>query len=69
MPAYALSASTPALVTLRNDERVNLALTDKVQLVPAGGSDGMLMPAAWYFYAVDEATGKRIAGIATSVVS
>lgn len=53
----------------RNEERVNLALTEKVELVPAGGSDGMLMPAAWYFEAVDEATEKRIVEIATSVVS
>ena len=30
MPAYARSASTPALITLRNDERLNLAITEKV---------------------------------------
>ncbi|MCS3841997.1 DUF1801 domain-containing protein [Microbacterium sp. AK031] len=69
MPAYALSASTPALVTLRNDERVNLALTEKVELVPAGGSDGTLMPAAWYFETIDEPTEKRIAEIVRSVTS
>lgn len=69
MPAYALSASTPALVTLRNDERVNLALTEKVDLVPAGGSDGKLMPAAWYFDAIDGATEKRIAEIVGAVTS
>ena len=44
MPAYAQSASTPALVTLRNDERVNLALTEKVDFQSAGGVDGLLMP-------------------------
>ncbi|AXK45716.1 DUF1801 domain-containing protein [Brachybacterium saurashtrense] len=69
MPAYALSASTPALVTLRNDERVNLALTEKVKLLPAGGADGMLMPAAWYFETIDEPTEKRIAEIVRSAVS
>lgn len=69
MPAYALSASAPALVTLRNDERVNLALTEKVELVPAGGSDGKLMPSAWYFDAVDELTEKRITEIVHSVTS
>ena len=69
MPAYALSASTPALVTLRNDERVNLALTEKVALVPAGASDGTLMPAAWYFETLDQPTEKRIAEIVQSVVS
>lgn len=69
MPAYARSASTPALVTLRNDERVNLALTEKVALRPAGGSDGTLMPAAWYFETIDETTEKRIAEIVRSAVS
>jgi len=69
MPAYALSASTPALLTLRSDERVNLALTEKVALVPAGASDAMLMPAAWYFDTLDDSTEKRIAEIVTSAVS
>jgi len=69
MPAYAASASTPALVTLRNDERLNLAITEKVIFRAAGGLDGELMPAAWYFEAVDEATEKRIAEIVRSAVS
>ncbi|MGS0560937.1 hypothetical protein [Microbacterium aurugineum] len=37
----------PALVTLRNDERVNIAITEKAPFRAAGGSDGELMPAAW----------------------
>ncbi|MCD1284491.1 MAG: DUF1801 domain-containing protein [Brevibacterium sp.] len=69
MPAYAQSASTPALVTLRNDERVNLALTEKVTLRPAGGSDGTLMPAAWYFESIDDATEERIGEIVRSAMS
>ncbi|MBB5830725.1 DUF1801 domain-containing protein [Brachybacterium aquaticum] len=68
MPAYARSASTPALVTLRNDERVNLALTEKVELVPAGGVDGTLMPAAWYLDELDAAAEKRITEIVRAVV-
>jgi len=63
MPAYALSASTPALLSLRNDERMNLGLTEKAAFRPAGGSDGLLMPAAWYFEEIDDATEKRIAEI------
>lgn len=69
MPAYARSASTPALVTLRNDDRVNLALTEKVELRPAGGADGTLMPAAWFFDSIDETTEKRIAEIVRLAVS
>lgn len=68
MPAYAASASTPALVTLRNDERVNLALTEKVALRPAGGYEGSLMPAAWYFDEVDEAAEQRITEIVRAAV-
>jgi len=68
MPAYAKSASTPALVTLRNDDRLNLALTEKAAFRTAGGADGNLMPAAWYFETVDESTEKRIAEIVRSVL-
>lgn len=67
MPAYAKSAGTPALITLRNDDRLNLALTEKATFRPAGGADGSLMPAAWYFETVDAATELRIAAIARSV--
>lgn len=69
MPAYAMSASTPALVTLRNDERLNLALTEKADFRPAGGVDGTLMPAAWYFETVDTQTEKRIVEIVRSVIA
>ena len=68
MPAYAKSASTPALITLRNDERLNLAITEKVAFRAAGGVDGTLMPAAWFFESVDEDTEKRIAEIVRSVL-
>ncbi len=68
MPAYATSASTPALLTLRNDDRLNLAITEKADFKAAGGADGRLMPAAWYFEELDEATEKRIAEIVRAVV-
>jgi hypothetical protein len=68
MPAYAKSASTPALVTLRNDERLNLAITEKAAFRAAGGADGALMPAAWFFETVDDATEKRIVEIVRSVL-
>lgn len=69
MPAYAKSASAPALITLRNDERLNLALTEKAEFRAAGGADGLLMPAAWYFETIDDATATRIAEIVTSAVA
>ena len=69
MPAYAMSASTPALLTLRNDERINLAITEKAAFRPAGGADAQLMPAAWYVETLDAATEERITAIARSVVA
>ncbi|KXO89763.1 hypothetical protein AXK56_06250 [Tsukamurella pulmonis] len=68
MPAYARSAGASALITLRNDDRLNLAITEKADFRPAGGEDGALMPAAWFFETLDAATEKRIAAIARSVV-
>ncbi|MDN4175067.1 DUF1801 domain-containing protein [Nocardioides sp. SOB77] len=68
MPAYAASASAPALITLRNDERINLALTEKAPFRAAGGVDGQLMPAAWYLEDLDDATETRVAEIVRSVV-
>lgn len=68
MPAYAASAGSPALVTLRNDDRLNLALTEKVPFRAAGAADAGLMPAAWFFETVDEATEKRIIEIVRSVL-
>ncbi|HWM02924.1 MAG TPA: DUF1801 domain-containing protein [Actinophytocola sp.] len=68
MPAYAKSASTPALVTLRNDERLNVAITEKAGFRAAGGVDGGLMPAAWYLETLDAVTERRIAEIVRSVV-
>lgn len=68
MPGYAASASTPVLVFFRNDERLSLGLSEKVAFRAAGGEDGRLMPAAWYFDALDEVTERRIAAIARSAL-
>lgn len=68
MPAYAKSASTPALITLRNDDRLNLSIRESVAFQPAGGRDGSLMPAAWYFETIDDDAEQRIAEIVRSVL-
>ncbi|WP_206491368.1 DUF1801 domain-containing protein [Rhodococcus sp. KRD162] len=68
MPAYAKSASTPALISLRNDELMNLSVTEKAAFEPAGGPDGLLSPAAWYLDDLDETTEARISEIVRSAV-
>jgi len=60
---YAKSASTPVLVFFRKDEFMTLGLTEKAAVAPAGGPDGLLMPCAWYFEGLDEATERRVADI------
>lgn len=55
-------------MTLRNDDRMNLALTEKAPFASAGGADGALMPAAWFFESIDEDTERRIAEIVRSVL-
>lgn len=63
MPGYAKSASTPVLVFFRNDELMTLGISEKATLKPVGGKDGLLIPSAWYFEDLDEATEKRVAEI------
>jgi len=68
MPGYAMSAGSPVLVFFRNDERMSLGVSEKVTFKPAGGRDGLLMPAAWYFEDLDEATDKRVAEIVRAAI-
>lgn len=68
MPGYATSAGSPVLVFFRNDELMTLGLSEKASLKPAGDHDGLLVPGAWYFEALDEATEKRVAEIVRSAV-
>lgn len=68
MPGYALSASSPVLVFFRHDERMSLGLSDKVTFRPAGGEDGLLMPAAWYLEELDQVTERRITAIVRAAV-
>lgn len=68
MPGYALSASSPVLVFFRRDERMCLGVSEKVPFRPAGGADGRLMPAAWYFDDLDDATEQRVADIVREAI-
>ena len=63
MPGYATSAGSPVVVFFRNDERMTLGLSEKASLKPLDGKDGLLMPGAWYFESLDDATEKRVAEI------
>ncbi|WP_236735276.1 DUF1801 domain-containing protein [Mycolicibacterium peregrinum] len=68
MPGYAKSASSPVLVFFRNDELMSLGVSEKATLEPAGGKDGLLMPAAWYFDRLDDVTEQRVAEIVRAAI-
>jgi hypothetical protein len=68
MPGYAASASSPVLVFFRSDERMSLGVSEKAAFRPAGGEDGLLMPAAWYFEDLDDATERRVAAIVRAAI-
>ncbi len=69
MPGYARSASTPVLVFFRKDERMSLGVSEKVPFRPAGGEDGLLMPAAWYLDDLDEVTERRVTAIVRAALA
>ncbi|WP_221584027.1 DUF1801 domain-containing protein [Microbacterium sp. G2-8] len=68
MPGYARSASEPVLVFFRNDELMSLAVSEKASLAPSGGVDGRLIPSAWYFDEIDDATEKRVVEIVRGAI-
>ena len=57
------------MVFFRSDELMSLGLSEKVAFRAAGGDDGRLMPAAWYFDGLDAATERRVAEIVRASVS
>lgn len=69
MPGYAKSASTPVLVFFRNDDVMSLGVSEKATLQPAGGEDGLLIPAAWYFEGLDDVTERRVAEIVRAAIT
>lgn len=68
MPGYAKSASSPVLVFFRNDDVMSLGVSDKAGIKPAGGRDGQLMPAAWYFDGLDDVTEQRVTEIVRAAI-
>ncbi|MEB3366044.1 DUF1801 domain-containing protein [Saccharopolyspora mangrovi] len=68
MPGYAKSASSPVLVFFRNDELMSLGVSEKAALSPASGR-GLLIPCAWFFDDLDDATEVRVAEIVRAAVA
>ncbi|MCW4386473.1 hypothetical protein OH146_11885 [Salinibacterium sp. SYSU T00001] len=46
-----------------------LGISEKAALTPAGGKDGRLVTAAWYFDGLDDTTEKRVAETVRSAIA
>lgn len=64
MAGYAKSKSQPVLFFFRQDEDImTIGYTEKVAFRLDEGSEHKLMPCAWFFHEMDEATERKIGDI------
>lgn len=56
------------LVFFRKDDLMSLGVSEKATLKPAGGKDGLLIPAAWYFDGLDDVTESGVAEIVRTAI-
>jgi len=66
MPGYAKSKDSAVLVFFREDEYMTFGLSESVTFTPS--TDSKLMPCAWFFKSLDEASERRIVEIVKSAV-
>jgi hypothetical protein len=57
MPGYATSKDGPVLVFFREDKYMTFGFTETV---PFTAKDGTLMPCAWFFTELDNATEQKV---------
>ena len=69
MPGYAKSKSTPVLLFFRADDYMTFGLTEKAHHAPDPNLPHKLMPSAWFFTELDDATEEKIAHIVKTAVS
>ncbi len=68
MPGYAKSKSTPVLVYFRADKYMTFGMTESAHHSPEPSAPHKLMPTAWYFTELDEATEEKIKEIVLGAV-
>jgi hypothetical protein len=67
MPGYAKRG--PVLCFFRVDEYMTFGLTEKANFSLEAGAADQLMPSAWFFTQLDDATAERIAAIVRKAAS
>lgn len=69
MPGYALSKDGPVLCFFReDDEYMTFGYTEKVNVAPKPDATDKLMPCAWFFNELDDATVARVKEIVRDIV-
>ncbi len=60
MPGYAKSKDSAVLCFFREDEYMTFGLTENAHFAPEEKASTQLMPSAWFFTSLDEATEQKI---------
>lgn len=68
MPGYAKSKDSAVLCFFREDEKyMTFGFTDSVNVTPDNDATHQLVPCAWYFTKLDQATEQKITEIVQSI--
>lgn len=68
MPGYAKTKDSAVLCFFREDEYMTFGLTEHVHFTVKADAGDLLMPSAWFFTELDEATERRIITIVKEAV-
>lgn len=63
MPGYAKTKDSAVLLFFREDKYMTFGLTEAVEFHPQANAADLLMPCAWFFTKLDDATEKSIIDI------
>lgn len=70
MPGYAKTKDSAVLCFFREDEKyMTFGFTESVNLRPDANATDQLMPCAWFFTGLDEATEQKIENIVKNIVA
>ena len=66
MPGYAKTKDSAVLVFFREDEYMTFGLTENAHLEVPSGEASLLMPSAWFFTELNDATERQIVEIVSN---
>lgn len=69
MPGYAKTKDSAVICFFREDKYMTFGLTESVQFEPKANATDLLMPCAWFFSELDNATEQKIIAIVQEAIS